>query len=179
MVRPYKIAVVGAESSGKSTLCEMLSQQVNGTLVSEFAREYLSATGGHYNESDLEHIANQQVLREINASKSSQFIICDSDVHNIRIWSEIKFGRCSLAILNHCASSTYDLAILTTPDLPWEKDVLREYPNIRDRQFLHKHYQADLVSREAAFTTVNGSTFQRRRQALSFISRHIPHLLSN
>ena len=41
-----RIAVTGPESSGKSTLSSSLASLVNGVLIPEYAREYLTKTNG-------------------------------------------------------------------------------------------------------------------------------------
>ncbi len=52
-----RIAVVGPESSGKTTLCEDLMLHYHCGMVGEVSREYLEELDRHYEEHDLLEIA--------------------------------------------------------------------------------------------------------------------------
>ena len=41
----YKVAIIGPESTGKSTLARELAEQFKGTYVPEYAREYVERKG--------------------------------------------------------------------------------------------------------------------------------------
>lgn len=59
-----KIVVIGPESTGKSTLCELLAQHYQTEWCSEFAREYLLTNGTSYTFEDLAIIAKGQLSLE-------------------------------------------------------------------------------------------------------------------
>lgn len=59
-----KVVIIGPESTGKSTLCEMLAQYFNTIWCPEFAREYLLTNGTAYNFDDLLTIAKGQLALE-------------------------------------------------------------------------------------------------------------------
>ncbi len=59
-----KVAVIGPESTGKSTLCELLAQHYNTQWCPEFAREYLLTHGTDYTYDDLLYIAKGQLAME-------------------------------------------------------------------------------------------------------------------
>ncbi len=54
------IAIVGPESSGKTTLCESLATHYAAPYVEECARDFLEEQGGQYAEADLRTIASVQ-----------------------------------------------------------------------------------------------------------------------
>jgi nicotinamide riboside kinase len=54
-----KIAIIGPESTGKSTLANQLSNELSFPLVPEFAREYLKNLNREYKYSDLSEIAQR------------------------------------------------------------------------------------------------------------------------
>ena len=70
----HKIIVTGPESSGKTTLSKSLSKNLNGKLVNEFARNYLTKNNNTYNIENLLEIAQNQLKLE---NQKSQIIICD------------------------------------------------------------------------------------------------------
>ena len=58
--KPKVITIVGAESSGKTTLARQLREHFDCIWVPEYAREYLGSLGRPYTEADLEIIAERQ-----------------------------------------------------------------------------------------------------------------------
>jgi nicotinamide riboside kinase len=50
---PLIIAVVGPESTGKTTLAQQLALHFDGALAEEYSREYLHSIGRPYLEEDL------------------------------------------------------------------------------------------------------------------------------
>lgn len=67
--KPFIITIVGAESSGKTTIATLLANQFQCPLVPEYAREYLSSLGRDYQQHDLEIIAEKQweiIKREVS-----------------------------------------------------------------------------------------------------------------
>ena len=59
-----KIVVIGPESTGKSTLCELLAQHYEMQWCPEFAREYLITNGKEYDHDELLTIAKGQIALE-------------------------------------------------------------------------------------------------------------------
>ena len=59
-----KVVVIGPESTGKSTLCELLAQHYNTPWCPEFAREYLLTHGMDYTFDDLLYVAKGQLAME-------------------------------------------------------------------------------------------------------------------
>lgn len=136
-----KIAVIGAESTGKSTLCEQLARHFQTTFTTEFARDYLPSIQRNYTEEDLLIIAKEQRRLETEALKhAKQFLFCDTDIMNIRVWSEVKFGRCSTELLFLSGTQDYDTYILLLPERPWIQDSLRENPDLEVRKQLTQYY---------------------------------------
>ena len=59
-----KVIVTGAESSGKTTLCNALTEHFNIPFIAEFAREFLNKLDGNYTQDDLLAIAKGQLQSE-------------------------------------------------------------------------------------------------------------------
>lgn len=159
-----KIAIVGPESTGKTTLTNELSRRFGGTCVPEMARTYLEERGGLYSENDLKVIARLQLEAEDTAAeKASGMLICDTSLLVIRIWSEVRFGRCDAEISIEEELREYDLYLLPFPDLPWEPDPLREHP--KGRESLFQLYYRALLRKSNPFAVITGSGEQRMRKA--------------
>lgn len=160
-----KIAITGPESTGKSTLSEALAINFDTVWVPEFARGYLEKLGRPYEEADLLKIAKGQVaLQQKMEASSSKYLICDTELLVMKIWSEHKYDRCHPWILKKLDEIKYDLYILPYIDIPWQEDPLREHPDLRE--YFYDKYKAELLSRDANFIEVNGSLENRVRQAI-------------
>ena len=57
-----RIAFIGPESSGKTTLSEILSQSYAAELIPEYSRVYLAEIQTNYLYEDLEFIAKGQFI---------------------------------------------------------------------------------------------------------------------
>ena len=108
-----KIAVIGPESTGKSTLCELLAQHYNLQWCPEFAREYLLTHGTDYTYDDLLYIAKGQLAMEdeyiqsIISSRQPPFtthhsplLFIDTEMYVMKVWCEFVFGKCHRWILD-------------------------------------------------------------------------------
>lgn len=147
-----KIAIVGPESSGKTTLCEALMLQFDAGLVVDGSREFLETLERPYVEGDLLEMAQdhaamfndaplfaaeyeQAVHGDEAPGPYGELTLFDTDILNYRIWSAEKYGRVHAEIDRLVLDLKYDLRLLCRPDMPWEPDPLRENPHDRDRLF--------------------------------------------
>jgi len=166
-----KIAIVGPESSGKTTLAEILARLPGAALVPEVARAYLEGLGRPYEEPDLLVIARAQVEREeqMARDKDVTLLVCDTDLITIRIWSEEKYGPCDPWIARQSEGRHYDLWMLCMPDIPWEADPLRENPHDRDRLFTM--YRDTLDRLQKPYVIIAGDREERVATATAAIHR--------
>ncbi|MBL7945240.1 MAG: ATP-binding protein [Flavobacteriales bacterium] len=181
-----KIAIVGPESSGKTTLAEALMHHYRGGYVSEVAREYLEELDRPYEEHDLLAIA--RALQELHAGVADGAreqealipsmpgrdrkgirmpIFYDTDALNIRIWSMEKYGRVHPEIDAMVRDTGYTWRLLCRPDIPWEPDPLRENPHDRDRLFAI--WERELQALGLPYTIIEGSEEQRMRAATNIV----------
>ena len=59
----------------------------------------------------------------------------------MKVWSEFVFGKCHQWIIDQIVERKYDLYLLCHTDIPWEKDELREYPDLETREKLISYVQ--------------------------------------
>jgi len=117
-----KIAFTGPESSGKTTLCEVISKQLGCQWAPEFAREYLKNKAG-YDLNDLDIMAQEQAHRWDNF-KNQKLILCDTEMLVFKIWSEMKFGASTTIIDQLYKRQNFNYYFLCKPDIPWEEGML-------------------------------------------------------
>ncbi|MEZ5017249.1 MAG: ATP-binding protein [Flavipsychrobacter sp.] len=165
-----KVVVIGPESTGKSTLSEALAKELDTMWVPEFAREYLEDLGRKYIEADLHRMAIGQVRAEESMIPyADRYLICDTDLHVIKVWSEAKYGNCHTWVEEQIKNRKYDLYLLTDTDLPWEDDPQREYPALEDRQKFFYIYKKLVAETGLPYTVVSGNEEERLQTALKFI----------
>ena len=183
-----KIAVIGPESTGKSTLCEQLAQHYNTLWCPEFAREYLLTHGMDYDFDDLLYIAKGQVAMEDEyigmASKENNPdtqqphslltthhspLFIDTDMYVMKVWCEFVFGNCHQWILDQILERKYDLYLLCNIDLPWVKDELREYPDLENRAKLYAIYKDIMINQSVPWIVISGDTDERLQKAITAV----------
>lgn len=166
----HKIAIVGPESSGKTALCKLLSEQLNEPWVEEYARDYLLARDGKYEMSDLIKIAKGQLrIEEKKSHQAKQFLLCDTTLLVIQVWAEYKYGICPEEILKQYKPMDYSLHLLLKPDLSYEHDPLRENPSMEEREKLYKIYLQKLQQSGANYALIDGQGEERLKNALKVL----------
>lgn len=165
-----KIAIVGPESTGKSSLSEALAQYYKTIFVPEIAREYIDQLSRPYEENDLLRIAKSQSEKEDSLiKKANKILICDTTLLVICIWSKVKYNRIYEWIIEEEKKRKYDFYLLTDIDLPWEEDPQREHPHLR--QFLFDSYKKALIKKNVKFEIVSGQGNERIKNAVACIER--------
>ncbi len=156
-----KLAIVGPECSGKSTLAKALAEHWDEPFVEEYSREYLAELGRNYNQDDLLEIAKGQLELEYKvADDANHFLICDTNTLVVKIWAEVRFGRAQNWIERQFLEKPYQLYILCGHEgIDWEYDDLRENPD--ERAELYDLYKKALVKAGKRFIEVEGSTDAR------------------
>jgi NadR type nicotinamide-nucleotide adenylyltransferase len=171
-----RIAIVGPESSGKTSLAAALAHEFGAPWVAEVARAYVGSLGRPYIEADLVEIARQQVATEHAAAararaSSSSLLFCDTNLLVLSVWAEVVYGRVDPWIIEHERLEDYALHLLTEPDLPWQPDPWREAPSAEDRRGLFERYRERLADAEVPVDVVDGSGDARIRLAVAAVQR--------
>lgn len=154
------IAFTGPECSGKTTLAQALSEQVNGVFVPEYVRSFFEDRSISYNKNDLDIIAKGQLQAIESAKKENpEVLLVDTEMLVMKIWSDEKFNETSQFISQAYQNQAYDLIVLCKPNIPYETDELRENPF--DRERLYEVYLAELLTSGQNFIEVEGTLSER------------------
>ena len=165
-----KVVVIGPESTGKSTLSEQLAAHYQTVWVQEFARQYLEELPRPYEQQDLLTIAGGQLAQEDKLAKqANRLLVCDTDLHVIKVWSEHKYGACDSRILEQIATRPYDLYLLTYIDIPWEEDPQREYPDPAMREYFYNIYKDLVAASGVPWVEIKGSFEERKLLAVAAV----------
>lgn len=172
-----RIAIIGPESTGKSTLTRQLADYYGAPWVPEYARGYLEALGRPYREPDLLSIARGQLEAEDRqAATASGVLFCDTDLYVIKVWSEHSYGRCDPWILRQIAARKYDFYLLTCIDLPWTEDPQREHPEPRMRAYFYRQYLDIVLHAGTPWAVVRGTGDTRLQTALEAVAASLAAL---
>lgn len=169
LAMPRRVAIIGPESTGKSTLAKDLSEALNSAFVSEYAREYIDQLDKPYQYEDLLAIALGQIsLEDELSAKANEFLMIDTTLTVIRVWSEHRYGKCDPWIIAEEERRKYDLTLVCDIDLPWEEDPQREHPHLREHFFeLYKEH----AKAHPPFAIIRGDRQARLKAALRAISK--------
>lgn len=161
---PRRVAILGAESTGKSTLAEALAARHGSVWVPEYLREFVDTERRVPREDDQIAIARTQLAREdAMAARARRWLFCDTTPLMTAVYSRIYWARVPPALLALEAAHDYALTVVAAPDLPWVPDGLqRESEEVRMR--VHAQLLAVLDERGIPFVMVAGALDARVRQ---------------
>ena len=167
-----RIAVIGPESSGKSTLAASLSKKFKLALAAEFSRQYLHDLGRPYDYTDLMQIAlGQEDVISRTSSNSNASVIADTEAISIKVWSVIKYKKNDPQIDEIISRQNFDIYLLCKSDLDWEEDDLRESPSQQERDLIFKTFQKELTQRDLPYAIIEGYGEKRTECALEVLKR--------
>ncbi|OYQ40685.1 DUF4301 family protein [Flavobacterium aurantiibacter] len=171
-----KIVVFGPESSGKTTLAKQLAAKYNAAYVPEFARKYIAdkveSTQQNCTFDDILPIAKGQLQSEQEAEQTpANIIFYDTNPLLTAAYSECHYNKIPEELENEIPTLSYDLYLLTEPDIPWEADSIRQHQNQRQDEF--RAFKKFLKKRNLPYARIKGTQTER----IATASAHIDNLL--
>ena len=136
----YKVAIIGPESTGKSTLAHYLARRYNGVCVPEYAREYMEKLNRDYTMDDVVYIAKQQI-RQLQELENALYFF-DTELVITKVWFEYKYGSCPSWLEQAIHDYPMDVYLICYPDIKWKPDPVRENPDIRLELF--QRYESEI-----------------------------------
>lgn len=133
-----KIALLGAESTGKSQLAGELAAHLRAqgrrvAVVDEVLREWCKGAGRTPRPEEQMGIAQEQERRVDAAACEAEVVIADTTAVMVAIYSAMLFEDSSLYQFALARLREYDHVLLTGLDLPWVADGLqRDGPHVRE-----------------------------------------------
>ena len=175
--RPYyvkRVVLLGAESTGKTTLAAVLAKAFDTEWVGEYAREYVDLKVALPTLKDIPFIARGQMKREEQAARqANRVLICDTGLMMTAIYSRYYLGSCPRWIEEESQRRRYDLTLLTDTDIPWEPDsIQRDGPVVRDQ--IQRLIRTELDARDIPYDLISGSPEDRAAHATELVRGLFP-----
>jgi len=166
------IALLGAESTGKTELARALAQRLQErgiatTLVGEYLREWCDREGRTPRADEQRAIAQEQT-RRIDAAAASGVVVADTTSLMTAVYSELLFGDTSLHADALAAQARCAITLLTALDIPWIADPLRDGDHAREPT--DALVRAALAGAGLSFAVVHGTGSERLSNAWNAIN---------
>lgn len=173
-----KIALLGAESTGKTTLAAGLAAAVRrdghtAAVVPEVLREWCERERRTPRPEEHLAIAQEQERRVDAAAAAAQVVIADTTALMVAIWGGLLLEGDPLLRFALERQRGYDLTLLTGLDLPWVADGLQRDP-AHPREAVDALVRDLLARADVAYRVVYGTGDDRLRNALAAL----PHGLA-
>ena len=166
-----RVAVVGSECTGKTTLAAALAAHYQTAWVPEFARQFVIDKGAAPDYEDVEAIARGQIaLEDEKADEASRLLIKDTDLLSTLLYSRHYYGDCPQWIEGALEKRAADLYLLADIDIPWVPDGEQRDRGER-REEMHELFRCALDDRRLTFNQIRGSHGERLEAAVSLIDR--------
>lgn len=174
-----RVSVVGAESTGTTTLTKELAEHYHTQWVPEYGRTYcerLQERGidlwtYRWRSEEFLEIAYAQQKMEDRMAREATLLFCDTDVLATGIWHERYVGTRSPEVDAIAAQSHHDLYLLTDCDLPFVQDGLRDGETVR--AWMTRRFEEVLRERGLRWARITG----QGRDRLSAAVRAVDTLL--
>lgn len=159
-----KIAIVGPESSGKSTMIEQLAYFFGSGTVNEYGRTLSEAKKNDLTKEDFLDIMNgQQALIDITAKKaSSQFVFIDTEAYTTYLFSKIYLGEYVEDILQFGHDQDIDHYIVLSPDVEWVDDGTRVIEEHETRKKFFEDIIYILDKEQKSYAVIEETDYRKR-----------------
>ncbi|MBS0446244.1 MAG: AAA family ATPase [Proteobacteria bacterium] len=170
--RGFVVALLGAESTGKTTLSialrdALVAQRRDAVQIGEYLREFCDRHGRTPRQDEQAGIAAEQTGRIAAAAAAHEIVVADTTALMIAVYSDQVFGDFGLYASAEADHRRADLTLLTALDLPWQADVLRDGPHVREP--VDAKVRAALTRAGCAYAVVAGEGDARVEAALAAI----------
>lgn len=170
-----RVAVVGAESTGTTTLACDMARELQTAWVPEYGRVYYEGkmTGKNLNDwdsSEFAHIAeSQNDLEDELAKSANKVLICDTNSFATEIWHERYVGFMNKELEKISSKNPADFYIVTNTEIPFVQDGTRDGEHIRQR--MHERFVEELRKRKFNYIVVSGSREKRLEDAIKVVRK--------
>jgi NadR type nicotinamide-nucleotide adenylyltransferase len=155
-----RVCLLGAESTGKTTMAAALAERFETVWVPEYGRGYTEEgrePGAPWRSIELVHIVRIQGWLEGElGSQAKRLLVCDTDAFTTSVFHDVLVGGPQPAELRDAvARERYDLFLLCGTDVPFVQDGWRD-ERARTRLEMHERYRRFLEERHERWLLLEG-----------------------
>jgi len=154
-----RIVVLGAESTGTTTLSRDLANKLRVPWAPEIGRYYTESiltTDKEWNDEDFYRIGRlQQAYEAEMAKRSDGVIVCDTNAVATELWQRRYMGRTTTEMSRIAARDKADLYIITGDEIPFVQDGIRDGEHIRHR--MHRWFINHIKKTGVPYLIISGS----------------------
>ena len=171
----FVVAIVGAESTGKTTLAAELAATLrargqDAVAVDEALRDFCDREARTPRQDEQAAIAREQSGRIATAAAAHALVVADTTALMTAVYSDLVFGDTTLYASAEAAQRGYGLTLLTALDLPWQADGLqRDGPQVREP--VDAKVRAALARAGVDYAVVAGTGPARLAAAVAAVDR--------
>ena len=171
-----RVVILGAESTGTTTLARALSEHYGTRWVPEYGREYCETLDDLFTHKwrtdEFIAIGREQNRREDDAARTADpVLVCDTDSFATGLWHERYVGQRSAEVEGLARGRPYAHTFVTDVDIPFVQDGLRDGESIRTS--MHDLFVSRLREARRPFTVVRGSYEERLQAAVASIDEMV------
>ncbi|MES2466509.1 MAG: AAA family ATPase [Verrucomicrobiota bacterium] len=172
-----RVCLLGAESTGTTTLAKALAGRLRTAWVPEYGREYSEAKaergGIIWHTGEFITIAREQARREDAAARAcNRVLICDTNAFATTLWHRRYMGTRSPEVEALAATGQCDLYLLTGDEIPFVQDGLRDGEHLRHE--MHQWFGDALTRQPVPWVLLSGPIEERLEKALACIRALFP-----
>lgn len=155
------IVATGAESTGKTEMCQHLATVLKLPWVPELSRSFVENLGRQYTYDDVVELAHLQHAEfEQMTSQGYDVVLFDTDLIITKVWLDVVYGKCPQWIVDTIESHPAALHLFCDTDIPWVADPVRENGG-EMREKLSSIYKAELQQFKLPYTIISGKGAER------------------
>lgn len=170
-----RVVVLGAESTGTTTLARALAERLGTIWVPEYGRTWtVQRPGGpeapwHTAEFDLVAFEHRRQERDAMRTAPIPVIVSDTDVLATTIWHERYLGHASPSVVRMAADGKPDLYVRTGDEIPLVQDGLRDGEHLRHA--MQQRFRDVLAEQDVPWLEVRGPAAVRLADTVARVER--------
>jgi HTH-type transcriptional repressor of NAD biosynthesis genes len=160
-----RVVVLGAESTGSTTLAAALAADLGTTWVPEYGREHSAVRSGGlaapWRSDEFDLIVDRQIAAEDAARRRTPrpVLVCDTDALATVVWHERYVGGWRADLEDRARAHPPALYLLTGDEIAFVDDGMRDGEHLRSA--MQSRFRAVLAAQPVPWREVTGSVAER------------------
>ena len=167
-----RVCLLGAESTGKSTLAHALAKRYETVWNPEYGRPYTQIgrpADAPWTSWEFTHIARIHCWYEDFLARSAKRVVfSDTDAYTTAVFHEVYLGTPATGF-EELVARRYDLYLVCGVDVPWRHDGIREFEE--QRRWMHERYVTHARESGSDWLVLNGPLERRLAVAADAVDR--------